>query len=279
MEERLKELEILWNRYLNTNAIEYLHKAEEINNSITFELCNETFPNICNEIITESIKRKYDLLAWEAKILMQMPNVMKAYQMFEYYTGNAVVVPKEGMRLDILIINVYDLIQGYATEIERLSNIIYREIPEEIREGDYDSIDRVLRLNVVCEQYEENYKYIRDLIKCEQEKEDKEKQSPALPEELDTEEGKAVLKRGVDGGILDNNYQLLKNTTNGQAAAFAICAKEMLGIEDHWKCFESLWGKKDMKSIKLVSTSEKKIKEVKKMFPPYIAHNALKDKH
>lgn len=103
------------------------------------------------------------------------------------------------------------------------------------------------------------------------------KQSPTLPKKLDTEEAKAVLQRAV-GIILDENYQLLPETTGGQAYAFVLCAKEELKLKGHFKIFGDFWGKRNLKNKKLSDTSEEKIKIVKKLFPNYISHNALKDK-
>lgn len=103
------------------------------------------------------------------------------------------------------------------------------------------------------------------------------KQPKTLPKELDTEEAKAVLQRAV-GIILDDNYQLLPEATGGQAFAFALCAKEELKLEDHFKIFGDFWGIRYLKSKKLSDTSEEKIKKVKKIFPKHISHNALRNK-
>ena len=199
MEERLNELGGLWASYQITRDVETLYKASEFNSDVFFEFLGGDIPSICHDIIKESDERKYDLLTWRAKTLMEKPNVMRAYQMFQYYT-NLIIREEEltgkanpnGLKIEALIINVYDLIQEYATEIERLSDIIYQEIPEEIEEGDYNDIDRVLRLNIVCENYKDLYEHIRDIIEDSSKIEDEVKLTVSdcnkLPKELNTKE-------------------------------------------------------------------------------------------
>lgn len=288
MEERLNELGGLWASYQITRDVETLYKASKFNSDVFFEFLGGDIPSICHDIIKESDERKYDLLTWRAKTLMEKPNVMRAYQMFQYYT-NLIIREEEltgkanpnGLKIEALIINVYDLIQEYATEIERLSDIIYQEIPEEIEEGDYNDIDRVLRLNVACEHYKKYLSHIRDLIDDLPKLEDEVNQNHAsgsrkLPKELDNPKAKEVLQRGIKANLLDENYQLLKGVTQGQAYLFALYASQELRIYNQWKVFGgSLWGIKNLGKVKLESTRDEKLDVVRNLFSEKIIKDAM----
>lgn len=202
MEERLKELEILWNRYLNTNAVEDLHKANELNNSITFELCGETFPNICDEIITERIKREYDFLKWEANLIMKDPIVLRAFQMLDCF----VTIDSSLNKRAELIISIYDTLKEYDSKIGTLSYRINKNVPDAYIYGD---LEKVIRLNDVCEEYHFKYEFIRDMFENTQGK-----QSPTLPKELDTPKARIVFDKAIEKGYMTpkrNYYQWHQN--------------------------------------------------------------------
>ena len=62
--------------------------------------------------------------------------------------------------------------------------------------------------------------------------------STTLPKELDTEDAKSILQRGVDANLLDDNFQPIKEKmTKYQMKEFAELASLELGIKEKWKVF------------------------------------------
>lgn len=92
-------------------------------------------------------------------------------------------------------------------------------------------------------------------------------QPNSLPRELDTDEAKSVLQRGVVAGLLDENYQCLSNMTGYQKREFADLASSLLSIRHKWRVFESLWGIKGLGQIKMYEANVDSINIIKRLFP------------
>ena len=69
---------------------------------------------------------------------------------------------------------------------------------------------------------------------------------PLLPDALNTEEAKLLLKKVQDAGYLDANYQPIVSRTQAAVLAYEIAKK--LGIRNKWKPFEYLWNRKNIRS-------------------------------
>lgn len=61
-----------------------------------------------------------------------------------------------------------------------------------------------------------------------------------LPKELDTDEAKAIFKRAIEAGFMDEKYKFVG--TWYQAAYFAEGVAMKLGLRYKWKPFQTLWG-------------------------------------
>ena len=97
-----------------------------------------------------------------------------------------------------------------------------------------------------------------------------------LPKELDNPKAKEVLQRGIKANLLDENYQLLKGVTQGQAYLFALYASQELRIYNQWQVFGvSLWGIKNLGRVKLESTRDEKLDVVRGLFSEKIIRNAM----
>lgn len=98
-----------------------------------------------------------------------------------------------------------------------------------------------------------------------------------LPKELDNHKAKEILQRGIKAGLLDDNYQLLKGVTQGQAHIFALYASQELRIFEPWKVFGILlWGMNNLGKVKPESTREKKLAIVRGLFSDKIVKEAMK---
>ena len=71
-------------------------------------------------------------------------------------------------------------------------------------------------------------------------------QPSTLPAALNTEKAKLLLKKAQDAGYLDTNYQPTISRT--QSALLANAIANQLGIKGRWKAFETLWGRKNIRS-------------------------------
>lgn len=97
-----------------------------------------------------------------------------------------------------------------------------------------------------------------------------------FPKELDNTKAKEVLQRGIKANLLDENYQLLKGVTQGQAYLFALYASQELRIYNQWQVFGvSLWGIKNLGRVKLESTRDEKLDVVRSLFSEKIIKDAM----
>ena len=97
-----------------------------------------------------------------------------------------------------------------------------------------------------------------------------------FPKELDNPKAKEVLQRGIKANLLDENYQLLKGVTQGQAYLFALYASQELRIYNQWQVFGvSLWGIKNLGRVKLESTRDEKLDVVRGLFSEKIIRDAM----
>lgn len=62
----------------------------------------------------------------------------------------------------------------------------------------------------------------------------------AVPDELNTDEAKALFDKAIKAGFMNNNYKFVG--TRYQAAYFAELAAEKLNLKYKWKYFQILWG-------------------------------------
>lgn len=89
----------------------------------------------------------------------------------------------------------------------------------------------------------------------------------SLPAELDTDEAKKILQRGVDANFLDNNFQPIRgNMTKYQIKRFAELASLELGIKEKWKVFGSLWNIKNLGQIKDYEANLNSLKIIESLF-------------
>lgn len=65
-------------------------------------------------------------------------------------------------------------------------------------------------------------------------------QVPLVPKELNTDEARAIFKRAIDAGFMNEQYKFIG--TWYQAAYFAEIAAKRLNIKSKWKYFQELWG-------------------------------------
>lgn len=69
-----------------------------------------------------------------------------------------------------------------------------------------------------------------------------------IPEELNTDEAKAIFKRAINAGFMDENYKFVG--TWYQAAYFAERAAESLKLKYKWKPFQTLWNYDKLAQVK-----------------------------
>lgn len=90
----------------------------------------------------------------------------------------------------------------------------------------------------------------------------------SIPQELNTAKAREVLKRGIDAGLLDSNFQPINSKmTKGQMKIFAICAGIECKVKCHFKVFETFWHTKNMAQVSDFDISEYRKKEILKLFP------------
>lgn len=89
-----------------------------------------------------------------------------------------------------------------------------------------------------------------------------------IPKEFDTEEAKAIFKRAIDAGFMNEDYKFIG--TWYQAAYFAERAAESLKLKYKWKAFQSLWGYDKLAQVKRENKERfgkvNKQKEIDKIF-------------
>ncbi|EEX17269.1 hypothetical protein [Prevotella veroralis] len=89
-----------------------------------------------------------------------------------------------------------------------------------------------------------------------------------LPEELQSDFAKSVLKRGIRLKILGTDYMPLNGVTRYQLKEFADLASELLGIKrNKWSIFESFWGLRNMSQIRQVEANIKEMEKIWAEFP------------
>ncbi len=120
-----------------------------------------------------------------------------------------------------------------------------------------------------------DYLYSTEIGKIVQEhifhKDQKDAKDVSLPAELDTDEAKKILQRGVDANFLDNNFQPIRgNMTKYQIKRFAELASLELKINEKWKVFGSLWNIKNLGQIKDYEANLNSLKIIESLFPEEI---------
>lgn len=126
-----------------------------------------------------------------------------------------------------------------------------------------------------------DYLYSTEIGKIVQEhifnKDQEDAKDVSLPAELDTDEAKKILQRGVDANFLDNNFQPIEaNMTKFQMKRFAELASIELGIAKKWKVFGSLWNIKNLGQIKDYEANPNSLKIIESLFPKEIVSKAIK---
>lgn len=116
-----------------------------------------------------------------------------------------------------------------------------------------------------------DYLYSTEIGKIVQEhifhKDQEDVKDVSLPAELDTDEAKKILQRGVDANFLDNNFQPIRgNMTKYQIKRFAELASLELGIKEKWKVFGSLWNIKNLGQIKDYEANLNSLKIIESLF-------------
>lgn len=88
-----------------------------------------------------------------------------------------------------------------------------------------------------------------------------------LPNELNTNKAREVLSRGINAGLIDDNFQPIKGKmTKGQMKIFALCASIECGIQHHFKIFENLWHTKNLAQTREYDMKEDRIKQIEVLF-------------
>ena len=89
-----------------------------------------------------------------------------------------------------------------------------------------------------------------------------------LPEELQSDFAKSVLKRGIRLNILGTDYMPLESVTRYQLKDFADLASKVLDLKrNKWVVFESLWGLRNMSQIRQVEANIKDMEKIRAKFP------------
>lgn len=96
------------------------------------------------------------------------------------------------------------------------------------------------------------------------------KHGKKLPDELNNHIAKEVIKRAINRGLMDEDYNYTSDFTKAQRRRFAELASEELGIQNKWKVFESLWGDSNLAQYKIYDASFEKIKFIDSLFPKEI---------
>jgi len=86
---------------------------------------------------------------------------------------------------------------------------------------------------------------------------EKPKKPAGLPKELTTEEAKAVWKRLIDVGLVDQNYMPV-NLSQTEKAVLAQYIAGSLNIRDKWKVFGKLWDVSTMRNYYNTALGQKK---------------------
>ena len=72
----------------------------------------------------------------------------------------------------------------------------------------------------------------------------REKSAEGLPDELATDEAMVLWRKAQQAGYVDEHYQ--PTGSRPEAAILAYEMARILGIEDKWKSFETLWNRRNM---------------------------------
>ncbi len=93
-----------------------------------------------------------------------------------------------------------------------------------------------------------------------------------LPDELANDEAAILLKRAVDAGFLNNEYQPLQETTNAQLKLIAYAVGKTLNLIFFWNPFERLWKKNSLAGISLPSQNTDRIELIIQLYPEIDLH-------
>lgn len=178
-------------------------------------------------------------------------------QKWGYYCNNGredIFSSQEDKRnFHLKLIEIYDEIKSYKEDISKYCLYIGFLWSNEIFHVPYDR-QKITTLSDICEYYEAKAAYILDLIKDNP-------RATALPKELDKDDFKDIIKRGIEIGLIEETPSGLKwNETKELLAYFAECISRRFGLSKKvdnkgnitisWKPFEALFGVKNLKEAK-----------------------------
>lgn len=154
---------------------------------------------------------------------------------------------------------------------EEFNEIHIKQEKEKIRNSnnisDIVSEEDATLLRTYANEY---LQYAQQRIKEEREQRDNVEINPEpniLPDELNTDKGREVLSRGIKAGLIDDNFQPIKDKmTKGQMKIFALCASIECGIQYHFKVFERLWQTKNLAQVKEYEMKIDRIKQIEALF-------------
>ncbi len=154
---------------------------------------------------------------------------------------------------------------------EEFNEIHIKQEKEKIRNSnnisDIVSEEDATLLRTYANEY---LQYAQQRIKEEREQGDNVGISPEpsiLSDVLDTDKVREVLSRGIKAGLIDDNFQPIKDKmTKGQMKIFALCASIECGIQHHFKVFENLWHTKNLAQTREYDMKEDRIKQIEVLF-------------
>lgn len=147
--------------------------------------------------------------------------------------------------------------------------------------GEKDGVEYALRLHFILSWLNDDRICLLNMIDRlrHMDKKNDKSNNILLPVELDTDEAKKILQRGVDANFLDNNFQPIRgNMTKYQIKRFAELASLELKINEKWKVFGSLWNIKNLGQIKDYEANLNSLKIIESLFPKEIVSKAIKGK-
>lgn len=262
----LSTIEDLWNDYEKGH---YKDKGK-------FDAISEIMPNrdvidsiledddLCNSALTCSILSRLinehgnvHTFATSYYSFLSAIKADKIIQEWNYYCNNGtntMFLSQEDKRSFYLrMVEIHDEIKCFKEDIKRYRLYVGFLCSNEIFHHPYDR-QKITILSDICRCYEAKAAYILDLIKDNP-------RATALPKELDKDDFKDIIKRGIEIGLIEETPSGLKwNETKELLAYLAECISRRFGLSKKvdnkgnitisWKPFEALFGVKNLKEAK-----------------------------
>lgn len=189
-EKYIEEIKRLWFDCETEDNTELLYRFYRKYYDVLYEFWNDGENQYMCHIYNMLCKKSCEIYSFGAKNLMGNPNLLKIWQKWNYiFNDDKQLIQRNAELKAQCIISLYDELAKYEDDIYFVGG--RAKLNQEHRIYNTNEMIQVLNLYIICEDYHNQYEYIRNLFEKARESNKSEK----LPKKLDTQKAKSLFEK------------------------------------------------------------------------------------